>query len=558
METSVETAKEKLTWRNWLPQLACAILLPALLLGMTEAALRIFGVGVPTSFTLRCKDQGRPAFCDNPAFASIFFPPGMARVARTFSFPAVKPQGTYRIVILGESAAFGDPDPTLGFARYLEVMLRSRYPGVNFEIVNAGITAINSHVILTIAKDLAQHQPDLFILYIGSNEAIGPFGPGTVLTGSGMSLPAIRATIFLRSTRIGQVLTKLRPVEKSEKWRGMTMFMDRQVPADSPRMKDVYRNFAANLRDIIAVARKAGARVVISTVASNIKDCAPFASAHRAGLSAQDLRSWSALVQQGSELEKGQSYAEALQAYQSAEKIDDRYAELEFRIGRCLLKLGNDPAAKEYFIRARDLDTLRFRADSKINDVIRSVGSSAPGAELVDADSVFSQESPNGITGDELIYEHVHPNPQGSYVLARALYNQVASKLPAEWAGGTKAPGAPSEDETERLLAFTRYDKARVAMTELDKIEKPPFTNQLNHNEEVARMKALAGSPADSYEDTLAQYQWALAQAPQDRLLILNYGFLVYMRDPEAATQIFLKAMPYDNAPVLCNWRKPN
>jgi Tfp pilus assembly protein PilF len=71
-------------------------------------------------------------------------------------------------------------------------------------------------------------------------------------------------------------------------------------------------------------------------------------------------------------------------------------------------------------------------------------------------------------------------------------------------------------------------------------------------------MQAEAQGPVDSYDDTAAQYQWAIARNPQDRLLYLNYGFLVYMRDPVAATEQFRRALPYDNAPVLCNWRKFN
>ena len=39
-----------------------------------------------------------------------------------------KPPGTYRIFILGESAAMGDPEPAYGAGRYLEALLRERYP----------------------------------------------------------------------------------------------------------------------------------------------------------------------------------------------------------------------------------------------------------------------------------------------------------------------------------------------------------------------------------------------------------------------------------------------
>jgi tetratricopeptide (TPR) repeat protein len=547
-------------FRRWLPQVASALLVPVLLLGMVEAGLRILGVGNDTSFTRPCTDHGAPGFCDNPFFPAAFFPPGMARTPRPFVIPAAKPARTFRIVVLGESAAYGDPDPTYGFARYLEMMLRERFPEVNFEITNTGITAINSHVLLPIAKELAQHQPDLFIIYAGNNEAIGPFGPGTVLTQSGMSLPAIRANIFFNSTRLGQLLAKLRSEEKPQNWRGMEMFLEKQVPADSPLIGQVYKNYASNLRDIVAVAHSSGARVVVGTIATNLKDCAPFASSHRPRLNPEELRSWSVLFEQGQALENAKSYVEALKVYRRAADIDDQYAELAYRMARSLWNLGEYREAKEFFVRARDLDTLRFRADSRINDINRSIASSSLGVELVDAEELFSNESPNGVIGSELVYEHVHPTPHGNYILARALFAQVSSKLPSSLVGDAEPSGwePPSEVDTERLLAFTPFDRARVASLVLNKLDRPPFTNQSNHPEQVLRMQAEAQGPVDSYDDTAAQYQWAIARNPQDRLLYLNYGFLVYMRDPVAATEQFRRALPYDNAPVLCNWRKFN
>ena len=69
---------------------------------------------------------------------------------------------------------------------------------MNFEVANTGSVAINSHVLLPIAKGLAQQRPDLFIIYSGNNEVVGPYGPGTALVSGGMSLPVIRATIFFR------------------------------------------------------------------------------------------------------------------------------------------------------------------------------------------------------------------------------------------------------------------------------------------------------------------------------------------------------------------------
>ncbi|MGO9519318.1 MAG: tetratricopeptide repeat protein, partial [Candidatus Korobacteraceae bacterium] len=287
----------------------------------------------------------------------------MSRAPRPFVIPARKPPGTYRIFVLGESVAFGDPDPSYGFARYLEMMLRVRYPSAKFEVINTGITAINSHALLPLVKDLVHYQPDLFVIYAGNTEVVGPFGPGTVLTPLDLSLPAIRARIVFNSTRVGQLVGKVTSASQKNTpgWRGMEMFLDRQVRADSLQMRPVYANFATNLRDIVAVARHSGAQVLISTGATNLKDCAPFASLHREGIREDELHSWEGLVKSGADLEYAGAYAEALKLYLSAADIDPQYAELQFRIARCLWTLGDFAEAKQRFVRAQDLDTLRFR-----------------------------------------------------------------------------------------------------------------------------------------------------------------------------------------------------
>ena len=299
----VNVGGERPSAKRYWPQIASAILIPVLLLVVIEGALRLFDVGFPTSLTVPCTLQGHAAACYNLFFPAPFFPPGMIKTPQAYAIPAEKSQGTFRIFVLGESAAMGDPDPAYAFSRYLEVMLRQRYPSMKFEVVNTGSVAINSHVLLPIAEGLAEQHPDLFIIYSGNNEVVGPYGPGTALTSSGMSLPVIRTSIFVRSTRIGQLLTKVGSQKKE--WGGMEMFLDKQVRENSPLMQYAYSNFERNLKDTVEIAHRSGARVIVSTVATNLKDCGPFSSLHRENLTPDELRSWTTLVQQGTEFEAG-------------------------------------------------------------------------------------------------------------------------------------------------------------------------------------------------------------------------------------------------------------
>jgi tetratricopeptide (TPR) repeat protein len=548
LEETIKTADVEHS-RGWLPlQIGIAVGVPILLLVLIEGCLRVFGVGYPTSLTLPCTVQGHAADCYNLFFPAPYFPPGMIKTPQAYAIPAEKTAGTYRIFVLGESAAMGDPDPAYAFSRYLEVMLRKNYPAMKFEVVNTGSVAINSHVLLPIAEGLAKERPDLFIIYSGNNEVVGPYGPGTALTSSSMNMGVIRGSTFVRSTRIGQLLTKVGTQKRD--WGGMEMFLDKQVAASSPLMKNVYENFQTNLRDTVEAARRSGARVIVSTVATNLKDCGPFASAHRDGLSAEELRSWTAFVQQGSELEGARAYPDALKAYQAATKIDDQYAELEFRTARSLWMLGDYGGAKQHFSRARDLDTLRFRADSRINDINRRVAA-ASGVELVDAEAVFSKESPNGIVGSDLVYEHVHMTPLGDYLLAKAMFLQIASKLPGQVGHPVQESDVPSETECEQLLAFTGHDRTRIVSEMLQRLQRPPFTNQLNHADQVLRLTFQAQENGERLDATVAQYEWAIRQKPDDRILHYNYGLFLFDQNRVAASEQLRLSRPWDGFPVF-------
>lgn len=102
----------------------------------------------------------------------------------------------------------GDPDPGFSFWRVLDKLLCARYPGIKFEVIPVAMVAINSHVCRAIVHECARYDPDLFIMYMGNNEVVGPYGPGTVFSPILGNLPLIRLAIALRSTRIGQHFNK--------------------------------------------------------------------------------------------------------------------------------------------------------------------------------------------------------------------------------------------------------------------------------------------------------------------------------------------------------------
>jgi len=527
--------------RQWVFRVGTAVLVPLLLLGLVEGGMRMAGVGFRPGFTVACQVRGRPARCENPDFSLRFFPASAVRRPTSFVIPAGKGPRTFRIFIVGESAAQGDPEPTFGFGRFLEAMLRERFPAVDFEVVNTGVVAVNSHVLLPIVRDLAGYEGDLFLIYAGNNEVVGPFGAGTVLTRGSAPLPLVRLSLALRATRIGQLLGRLTAPATGAppEWRGMEMFLEQQVRANDPAMVQVYANFDRNLADLVDVARGSGARVIVSTVGTRLGDFAPFASLNASGLDAVGKETFQARLAEGRALELVGRWSEALAAYQGAAGLDPGFAELQYRMARCQRALGDLPSARASFARARDLDTLRFRADGRMNETVRAVMRRAgPGVELVDGEAELATESPDGIPGAGLFYEHAHLTPEGNYRLALAFFPAVVAALPPS----LHAPGVPVDpppfEACVRRLALTGYDRYRVAKEVLRRLLRPPFTGQIDHAEQVAHWERERDRGArETFTESESAYRVALATSPSDPWLLFNLAVLLDNRDVFEARQ---------------------
>src|ERR1022692_2259025 len=513
--------------RLWLMRLFGMIFIPLLVLGSLELGLRLGGYGYDTHFLRPTQINGQQYYVPNEKYSYRFFPPALARATLPFQFAAEKTTNSYRIFLFGESAAVGDPDPTYGFGRYLEVLLRERYPGTDFQVVCAAITAIDSSTILPIVRECAQHQGNLWLIYMGNNEMVGPFGAETSYGLRALNLGVIRTILAIKATRIGQLLDamvrslRIHP-EAPKKWGGMEMFANNRLGYDDPARLRGYDNFKGNLEDILRAAHRVEVPVILSTMAVNLKDCAPFASIHTAGLDSKRESDCKHFFQEGVDQEAAGSCREALALYQQAAQIDPQFAELQFRMGNCDLALTNDDQARRDFELARDYDALDFRADTRINTAIREAATRHAGQEVVllDAASALAQASSNGIPGLEFFYEHVHLNFAGNYLLALNFAEQTKKILPASITNRDKGNWASAERCDERL-AVTVWDRQRVWEPILSRITAPPFTGQFNHDASLKIYESklnAAKSLLNTQTPEQAQqiYEQALALAPND------------------------------------------
>jgi tetratricopeptide (TPR) repeat protein len=534
--------------RKWLFRFAAAIGIPALTLGLLELSLHLLGYGYPTSFFIKNPVPGENTIVDNRQFSRRYFSRELMRIPGSLAFSPVKAdQETLRIFVFGESAAEGDPAPAFGFARILQVLLREHYPGRKIEVINTAVTAINSHVIRPIAYECVRYSGDVWLIYMGNNEVVGPFGAGTVFGPQAPSLSLIRASIAVKGSRTGQlidnVLLHVHRGARPQEWEGMEMFLKQQVRQDDPRMTAVYAHFQRNLSEIVGAGVSCGAKVIVSTVGSNLRDCPPFGSLHLMELAPSKLAEWESKYQAGVGLETQGKFAEAILQYQQMTQVDDRFAELHFRLARCYAASGSPEEARRHYTLARDLDTLRFRADSHLNDIVRRVASEwqKRGVHLADTEAALARESSDGIPGEELFYEHVHLTFQGNYIVARQLADLVVRAL-------SESPTAKSDTGTPFLsaagcaerLGLTDWERLCMAEAMLRRARRPPFTNQLDHEAQIARQeRILAGlrqQEATNFQRSVALYARALARGDDDWQLHDRFaGALLQHGDREQA-----------------------
>jgi tetratricopeptide (TPR) repeat protein len=324
------------------------------------------------------------------------------------------------------------------------------------------------------------------------------------------------------------------------------MFLGNQLPPDDPRKEVVYRNFQRNLQDILCAGRDAGAAVILNMVAVNLKDCPPFASLPSASLAPSDRAKCDRLCADGRGAEMSGDWKLAAADFGEAVALDPRLAEAQFREGECLLNL-NDASAAGHFQSACDCDALPFRADSRINRIIRETSERFKGPDLALCDAAATLPAAGMIAGEETFYEHVHLNFDGNYRLAMLWAAQAARFLPGD-AQNQSTGGWASQEICEARLGLTDWNRRDVLNAVRQRMERPPFNTQFNNQRRVSDLTAgidrmLHQPNSAAATNALSLYNDAIARAPRDYMLCENYGeFLELTGDLKQAARAWKQA----------------
>jgi len=366
--------------------------LPILFFALLEIGLRIFGYGFNN-------DQWDTAIEGklmlNQEIAKRYFY-SIERIpfSNQDVFDVEKKSNAYRIFVLGESSAAGYPFSPLGaFSRYIRDRLVLIFPNSKIEVINIGLTAVNSYTLRDLFPGVLEQKPDLILIYTGHNEYYGALGIGS-MESLGTSREMVNLLLYLNRFKTVELLRntiqwimKLFSGDDDRPSGTMMsrMAKDQYIGFDTETFSDGISQFEGNMRDILDMAKEKNVPVILSTLVSNLKDQPPFISIQT-------------------------------ENFPRADKIYNR-AKQE-------LRYGNNMVADSLFRLAKDLDGLRFRAPEKINQVIIALSNEYK-SPFVNADSVLSSISPDGIVGNNLMTDHLHPTLEGYLIIGKSFFEKM-------------------------------------------------------------------------------------------------------------------------------------
>jgi tetratricopeptide (TPR) repeat protein len=470
--------------KNTVFALITIFVVPLLFFVLLELGLKVFDVGTSYEYFHEVDINGEAYYQENPDFADQFYPPSLNIGPAENTFARERDPDLLRVYVLGGSAAQGFPHKNHGVDRFLAAQLRAALPSRKIEVINTAMTSVNSHVVYEVAKSIPDGSADFAVILMGNNEVVGPYGPGTFNQNFLTNISLIRGIQALKRTRIWQALDglilKIRPTDAKQdlEWEGMQMFTNHGVPHDDPRMESVYSHYEDNLTDIIEILRGKGIHVLLSSVPVNLRHSAPFLSVHGPGLSQEQLDQWREFTGRGSRSADEENWDDAVTNFQAALEISPEYADTHFRLATALENLGKHEEAKTHYERALDLDALRFRADTRINRIIKDMASEGGNNALsfVDSAAAFEQASQPFQPGWNLLLEHVHYGFSGNHILAAEISRSIVSQL-------------TDRDDYEPLprvevaarIGFPNHDTIAEIKNLQGMIRQPPFPGQSNY-----------------------------------------------------------------------------
>lgn len=422
---------------------------------------------------LRCLEVARPGVDplagiggQQPVFERVGERYRTARTKENFfgpqEFPVRKATNVFRIFALGGSTVYGHPYLNeTAFPKWLELELAARAPGRKIEAINCGGISYASYRLSFVLHEVLRYEPDLIVLAMGHNEFLEDRTYHSIKARS----PA-RRWVEARAASLLTVqwLRQMGEIGQADSARGgeTERSAGREVDPrldhsragyasyrrDEAWRERVIHQFDETFRTMLVECRAAGVPVIVTLLGSNLRDCPPFKSEHRSGLTLEQDDRWQRCFDEATQADHQNDLATALARYREAEAIDTRHALLAYRIARALDRLGQTAEARDYYLRAKDEDVCPLRMIDSIARAQRRIVEEYQ-VPLVDAQGLLEERSPGRLPGSDWYLDHVHPTIGGHQRIARALAAKVEEL--------NLLPALRSESDEQRRLGREQH-----------------------------------------------------------------------------------------------------
>lgn len=356
---------------------------------------------------------------------------------RPQSFAARKNPETLRLFCLGGSTVQGRPySVESSFTTWLKLNVDAARPGTDHEIVNCGGISYASYRLVPIMRELLAYEPDLFIIYTGHNEFLEDRTYGRLKKMPSLLIRLHRVLLNLRSYSLAHQFLSGHRAGRMDHGRSSKTVLPTEVQAmldfqdglesyhrDEVWRQGTIRHFRHNLDTMVRMSRSAGVPVILVNPVTNLKDCPPFKSAHRANLSESQRQRVLELREQARELDWSDTYGK-IRLLEQAVSIDNQHAGLLYLLGKCYARIGRWAEAKKWFVLAKEEDICPLRILEPMHEAIWEIAAQYH-VPIVDVKALIEERTEGGVPGDEWLLDHVHPNISGHQLIADALYETM-------------------------------------------------------------------------------------------------------------------------------------
>ncbi len=539
--------------------LALSLVVLPLLIGELLARRAGYG-GYPPVFARLGDYAGKTWYGTHQPGLSTFFFQNLTTVGsmeeQVFAMP--KDERTLRVLLLGESAMRGYPQPpSLAASSFFKAMLADVFPQRQIEVLNFGTTAVASFAVMHILDEALAFDPDVVIVYCGNNEFYGAHGVASVHA-FGRSTGAMSAFRFARRFAAVQWITDVQTRRKPGAAPAGRTLMEQvigqaQIGPNDPLRAAATANLERHLGRMVAACREAGVPVVLCTLPANEHDLAPIGAQPPLPLDVAAAQRWRELLAEGQAMTSADPTA-ALQRLAEAAAMYDRSAALQYAMARAFAASGFAEQAAAHFERAREWDPMPWRALPSMNEAIRRVA--GRGAVLCDLQAEFAARSEGGVAGWALMDDHVHPSLAGQALTAqlwiRAMAEHGLAGLDRDAAA--RVTGEPWASCAERL-GDNVYDRYGVAHRMLSLLSAPFY--RANNADAFERFQRIcseheaAMSPSVLAAVRAWQQPSSHTQYHRPITAFVGHTLMVEGRYEEAARLLEIAA---NNVPVYHAW----